>query len=98
LILIVEPCDLTIPNVITPNGDGFNDYLTIPNIEYYPNSSMVIYNRWGKKVFESTNYSNEWDGDGLADGVYYFVFTINYGNSGDGEQTRQVNGTVTILR
>lgn len=98
MVLTVEPCDLTIPNIITPNGDGQNEYLKIPNVEFYPNSTMIIYNRWGKKVFESGNYHNEWDGADNADGVYYWVFTINYGDHGSGTETREMHGTVTILR
>jgi gliding motility-associated-like protein len=96
--LTVEPCDLQIPNIFTPNGDGFNDYFKIPNMEYYPNSTMVIYNRWGRKVYENTNYNSEWDGEKCADGVYFWVLTINYGDHGNGLETKQQSGTVTILR
>jgi gliding motility-associated-like protein len=98
LMLTVMPCDLTIPNIFTPNGDGFNDQFYIPNVEYYPNSTMVIYNRWGRKVYENTNYQGDWDGDNCADGVYFYVFTINYGDHGNGLETIQQHGTVTILR
>jgi gliding motility-associated-like protein len=98
MMLTIEPCDLTIPNIITPNGDLQNEYLKIPNVEFYPNSTMVIYNRWGKKVYESSNYHNEWNGENNADGVYYWVFTINYGNHGNGTETKDMQGTVTVLR
>ena len=68
---------LTYPNIITPNGDGFNDFLVIKGLDgiAYPQSKMVIYNRWGTKVYESNNYQNDFDGKGLADGVYYYIFT-----------------------
>jgi gliding motility-associated-like protein len=98
LQLVVEPCDLTIPNVITPNGDGQNETFNIPNVLYYPNSTMIIYNRWGRKVYESSNYQGDWNGENCADGVYFWVFTINYGDNGNGEETKQMNGTLTILR
>jgi large repetitive protein len=98
MYLTVEPCDLVVPNVFTPNGDGFNDHFYIPNIEYYPNSNMMIFNRWGRKVYQSTNYQGDWDGEKCADGVYYYVLTISYGDHGNGEQTKQQSGTVTILR
>ncbi len=68
---------LTFPNVITPNGDGINDKLVIKGLDggAYPNSKMVIFNRWGKIVYESNNYQNDFDGNGLAAGVYYYIFT-----------------------
>jgi gliding motility-associated-like protein len=98
MILTINPCDLTIPNVITPNGDLVNDVFYIPNVEYYPNSTMVIYNRWGRKVYESTNYQGDWNGENCADGVYFWVFTINYGDRGNGTEYKQQNGTLTIMR
>ncbi len=98
LRLIVEPCELEIPNVITPNNDGYNDNFKIVNLEYYPNSTIVIFNRWGKKIYESSDYQNDWDGEGHSDGVYYFILNVNY-NSGnnDDELMSEVHGTVTIL-
>lgn len=79
-----------IPNVFTPNGDGHNDAFSILNIEHYPNSTLEVYTRWGRKVFSSTSYRNEWDGADQPDGVYYFVFRRN-----DGQEFK---GSVTILR
>jgi gliding motility-associated-like protein len=98
LILTVQLCELTIPNIITPNGDGQNDRFRIPNLEYYPNSELFIYNRWGRKVYESSNYQNDWDGTGHSDGVYFFLLRVNYGNAGNGEQWKEFHGTLTILR
>ena len=69
---------LTFPNIITPNGDHFNDNFVIKGLEKgaYPVNNLVIYNRWGKKVYEATNYQNgAFDGEGLPDGVYYYIFT-----------------------
>ncbi|MHC1708110.1 MAG: choice-of-anchor L domain-containing protein [Bacteroidales bacterium] len=65
--------DLTIPNVITPNGDGKNDKFVIQNLENYMINVLSIYDRWGKKVFEQSPYLNEWDGEGVAEGTYYVV-------------------------
>ena len=68
---------LTFPNVITPNNDGFNDKFVIKGLQAgaYPDNTLVIYNRWGKKVYERSNYQNDFDGEGLPDGVYFVVFT-----------------------
>jgi gliding motility-associated-like protein len=86
----VISCPLTIPNVFTPNGDADNEVFEITNIEYYENPQLVIFNRWGKKVYESSNYRNEWDGGKVSDGTYYYILTLIDGTS--------YNGTVTVLR
>ena len=38
--------------------------------------SVVVYNRWGNPVFTSRDYKNDWSGEGLASGVYYYEVTI----------------------
>ncbi|MFN0213525.1 MAG: HYR domain-containing protein [Saprospiraceae bacterium] len=76
-----------IPNIITPNGDDSNDFLTIPclDIESYPQNHLVIYNQWGDKVYEAQPYLNDpvnaWKGEyngqagkGLPDATYYYIF------------------------
>lgn len=66
-------CDIEVPNVFTPNGDGINDALAFRYLEYHDNSSLKVYNRWGVKVYESADYENQWTGGNLSDGVYYFI-------------------------
>ena len=51
--------DIHVYNVVTPNGDGVHDYLKIENITNYPDNRVIIYNRWGDKVFEATTYDNQ---------------------------------------
>ena len=98
ITVTTKPCDIKVPNIITPNGDGVNDYFKIvlkgSNEDYYlsfPNSTLLIYNRWGKKIYESNFYQNDWNGNGAADGVYYWTLELE-----DGEGT-QMQGTVTIM-
>ncbi|WP_110055527.1 gliding motility-associated C-terminal domain-containing protein [Chitinophaga sp. S165] len=69
--------DLYIPNVVTANGDGKNDYFIVRGIEQYPGSVLEIYNRWGNMVYHSANYDNKWGGTGLSAGIYYYVLKIN---------------------
>ncbi|MFO7997850.1 MAG: gliding motility-associated C-terminal domain-containing protein, partial [Bacteroidales bacterium] len=89
-----QNCDLVIPNVFTPNGDGINDVFEILNLEHYPASQIVIYNRWGNKVFEHTDYYNNWwNGSNHPDGVYYYV--IRYTRLGE---TKFAEGAVAIVR
>jgi len=71
-----------IPNVITPNGDGVNDTWSIEHIEDFPNSLVVIYNRWGNIVWKASNNGLQWDGTNyrngelLPDGTYFYVIDL----------------------
>ncbi|MCP4311687.1 MAG: PKD domain-containing protein [Bacteroidetes bacterium] len=87
MILYIDKCldDLSspVPQIITPNGDGSNDYWIVPDIDYFTLNSIEIYNRWGSLVFMAQPYDNTWDGrstDGkdLPKGTYYYV--VNLGN------------------
>ncbi len=80
---------LEIPNAFSPNGDGTNDIYTIRNIEYYPENSFIVFNRWGNKVFEATPYTNTWDGTSqfgsafgelLPESTYYYVLDPGTGD------------------
>ena len=71
-------------NVITPNGDGLNDYLEFANIEKYNYVKLQVFNRWGNLVYEKLNYQSDperWDGQfigkTLPDGVYYYLLYLN---------------------
>jgi gliding motility-associated-like protein len=77
LDLWIRDCTLIVPNVFTPDGDEYNQNLVVANLDQYPNSSIVVYNRWGICVYESENYLNDWDGDGRESGVYYYVLSTS---------------------
>jgi len=101
-IITAKNCELELYNIITPNGDSHNDKFEVKGLENFPGSNMKIYNRWGKKIFESDNYgedaNNLWDGEKGADGVYYYVLTVNYGESLECVEVINYQGTVTIVR
>jgi gliding motility-associated-like protein len=69
------------PNTITPNGDGKNDVWLIVGIEDYPGAEVLIFDRWGQKVFSSTGYREPWDGtrngNRLPDATYYYHIQLN---------------------
>ncbi len=69
-----EPA-FTLSNVITPNGDGKNDFFVVP----VASSSLEIFNRWGKSIFKSTDYKNNWGKD-IANGTYLYVVDTPQGN------------------
>ncbi len=93
-----------IPKVITPNGDGFNDYFYIFCIDtgLFPNNSLIVFNQWGDKVYEAAPYINSqqdgWYGtlDGeagkdLPDGTYYYIFKPS-------QSEPAIKGVLTIFR
>ncbi len=97
--------NLVIPSAFSPDADGINDLWTIRGglNENYPNNKIVIFNRWGIKVYESKGYQNDWDGtynnnmsttssSNLPVGTYFYVLDLN----GDGSDVRK--GYVYITR
>lgn len=75
--------DLVVPNVITINGDGVNDFFVLKGL--IPNTKIIILNRWGELVYTSDNYDNTWGGRDLSgrilsEGVYTYVVTQPDGN------------------
>ena len=88
--IIVNDCIIIVPNIFTPNGDGENDVFYIKGLDSFQNSKLLIYNRWGNKIYESDDYKNNWNGENNHDGVFYYVLILQNGTS--------LNGTVTILQ
>ena len=64
-------------NIITPNGDRYNQYLKFKNIQFYNNNKLTVYTRWGNPIFEQENYQNDWNGGGHNVGTYYYVLTVD---------------------
>jgi gliding motility-associated-like protein len=76
-------------NFISPsNGDQLNEYLVLDNVLL--GSQFTVFNRWGKEVYSSGNYQNDWDGQGLPSGIYFYTV------KSDCIETQK--GTLTIQR
>jgi gliding motility-associated-like protein len=80
--------EIEISKIITPNGDGFNDFWEITNLENYPDNSVTIVDRWGGVLFQSSGYDNQsgaWSGlnkNGtlVPTGTYFYLLEIRYGS------------------
>ena len=63
-------------NIVTPNNDGTNDFLSFQYLDFYPNASIQILNRWGQLIFESGDYQNNWNGADYTEGTYFYKLYI----------------------
>jgi gliding motility-associated-like protein len=77
--MLVEVCeDFFVPNVFTP-GDPTHPYFIISGADEFNGCELIVFNRWGVKVFEDVNYQNNWDGKDkngnlLSSDTFYYVF------------------------
>lgn len=79
--IVVIPAELELPNVVTPNDDGMNDILYFKYLEFLGTNSLQVFNRWGQLMFEQNNYKNDWAPKDLVDGTYYYVLTVQNGET-----------------
>jgi gliding motility-associated-like protein len=87
--------DLIIPTLITPNKDGKNEYFTIKGVETLGKTELVIFNRWGARVYINSNYDNKWDGtddneNPLPDDTYFYFLRP--------EKSKPVKGYIVVRR
>ena len=83
-------------NIISPNGDGVNDYFIVKNIDAYPNNTVTILDRTGKILHKVKGYKNDWNGSingvMLEEGTYYYLIEF-----GDGKLNAK-RGFITIVK
>ncbi len=86
-----------VPNVFSPNGDGFNDVLRVRG-KGIEEMEFIIFNRWGEKVFETTDVNSGWDGtnNGEAMNLSVFVYVVK-GKYKNGKFFDE-KGNVTLMR
>lgn len=86
-------CQNELPNVITPNNDGINDFLFIDDATVFLDNELVIMNRWGNIIYKMERYDNTFGGIDLTDGVYFYTFTYDI-NKPD---SKIINGFIHII-
>lgn len=98
LEITITDAAIDFPNVFTPNGDGVNDEFR-PAYQSIKSYKLTIMNRWGRKIYESTDPSTGWDGtigsSDAAAGVYYYVAEADGYDKG---VSFKCKGSVTLVR
>lgn len=94
VVTVNLPNGVDIKNVITANGDGYNDVWFIEDVEKYPLTEVHVFSIYGEEVYSSMDYQNDWDGsykdELLPNGTYYYLVKLQ----GENELRK---GTLTIL-
>ncbi len=90
--VVVSDCNVEVPNVITPNGDGYNDKFYIKGLDLFPGSSLTIIDRNGKLIYQSMNYKNNWQATSVPSGSYFYSLKIN------NKDKTEKQGTLNVLK
>ncbi|MBB6609733.1 DUF3494 domain-containing protein [Pontibacter sp. Tf4] len=90
----LQDTEIVLPNVFSPNNDGNHDTWVISSFEKFTDNEITILNRWGTEVFKAKPYKNNWTGDNLSEGTYYYVGRVKLC---DGSY-RTLKGYVMIIR
>lgn len=87
--MVLSFTTIVFPNALTPfpNSPGQNDVFKIQGLP--DDAKLIIFNRWGLKEFETNNYRNDWDAEGVASGVYYFTMI---------HRSRKWNGFIHVIK
>jgi len=93
-LIIQTNADVAIVNnILTPNGDGKNDFFIVKGLEKYPANKLTIFDRGGRLIYATTNYQNNWDGyfngKPLMEDTYYYMLDLGADGS--------IKGFISIL-
>lgn len=96
MITVITDFNVVVSNLMTPNGDGYNDRWIIGNLENYPDTEVMVFNREGQVLYKNENYDNNWDGTNtygkkLVDGTYYYAIKFK-------DSDKIYKGSITIIR
>jgi gliding motility-associated-like protein len=99
-ILIKEGvCDIFFPSAFTPNNDGKNDFFKALGTHNLNDFYLVVYNRWGQKIFETNDYRKGWSGfvNGQLQNTGVFVWYCEFKRLDNINKTK-MKGTVLLIK
>jgi gliding motility-associated-like protein len=104
VLVLIENCgcEVAFPTGFSPNGDGVNDrFAALYNCAEIRSAALRVFNRWGEKVFETNDLTNEWDGyyKGIAQPMETYIYYLNL-EAIENNQNKAFNlmGNVTLIR
>jgi len=87
--------EIRVPTAFTPNKDGLNDvFRPIFNTDLIKHFTLVVYNNWGQRIFETNDFLKGWDGRNAPSGVYAWI--ISYSDFMDNDSL--VKGSVVLIK
>jgi gliding motility-associated-like protein len=100
-INVLPAVTVSIPQVVTPNGDNFNDTWKIANLNLFPDNEVILMNRWGDVVYQAKPYNNDWSGqansgihlfgNNLSTGTFYYVVKL-------GANQEPIKGFIELIK
>jgi gliding motility-associated-like protein len=98
-IRVVGNCYIAVPKAFTPNADGLNDFLYPTNAYKARDLYFAVYNRAGQKLFETTDWTNKWNGNfkGNPQDPGTYVWVLNYTHIETGQRFN-LKGTTVLIR
>ncbi len=101
---VISPSTLFIPNAFSPNGDGINEKFGVKSLFIENNTpftgrnfSLEIFNRWGEKLFETTDIDSQWDGTYEGKPVQMTVYFYRLKAMGIDNRSYSINGQITLI-
>jgi gliding motility-associated-like protein len=96
---IYTSCYLAVPSAFTPNGDGLNDIFYPLNAIKAEQLNFVVFNRWGQKIYSTTNWKQGWNGtqNSLPQPTGTYVWVLSYTDRDTKKRVEQ-KGTVVLIR
>ena len=97
ILTVIKNCEVYFPSAFTPNNDSKNDVFRILNAHNLLDYNLLIYNRWGQKVFETKDYNAGWNGiyNGVLQTIGVYVWYSTFKLLG---RNVQMKGTVLLIR
>ncbi len=96
-LTIEDQTTIYVPQIFSPNGDGLNDILYVYG-NRVESMTFIVYNRWGEKVFESSDNSIGWDGQFRGSGAQAGVYVYYLEAKIDEGETVTQKGDITLVR
>ena len=93
-----EDCNAYFPNAFTPNADGSNDVFFPITQCAFEEYNLLIFNRWGRLIYKSTNQNEKWDGkqNGVDCEIEVYTYLLTY--KMESQIKQQKKGVVTLIR